>query len=168
MSYSREEVEARAMRYANSRKLTLVDQLGFGVHGIVWSTDRTSAVKVHAPDTIHYGRERDIYLRLQEHSVSIAAGFHVPELVDFDDELRAIEMAIVQPPFVLDFAGAYLDAPPDFSEEVWAEWRAAKEEQFGRNWPKARAVLAALKRFAVYMGDVSPSNICCQEEAPET
>lgn len=168
MSYSRKEVEIRAVQYAKSRGLALLEQLGFGVHGVVWATDRTSAIKVHAPDTSHYARERDIYLRLQEQSVNNVAGFHVPELVEFDDELRAIEIAIVQPPFVLDFAGAYLDTAPDFSDEIWAEWQATKREQFGANWGKVRAVLAALKRYGVHMGDVSPSNVCCADDALET
>jgi hypothetical protein len=46
-----------------------------------------------------------------------------------------VEMEIVQPPFVLDFAGAYLDRRPDFPEDVYAEWQAEKAEQFGDDWP---------------------------------
>jgi len=32
-------------------------------------------------------------------------GFHVPQLLGADDELMAIEMTIVSPPYLLDFAG---------------------------------------------------------------
>lgn len=110
---------------------------------MVWATDQKSAVKAHSQRSRHYATERDIYLRLQARGVTEILGFHVPELVRYDDELWVIEMHIVKPPFVLDFAGAYLDKRPDFSDEVWAEWEADKKEQFGRNWPKVRLVLAA-------------------------
>ena len=88
--------------------------------------------------------------------------FHVPEMRAFDDELLALEIAIMQPPFVIDFAGAYLDQEPDFSPEVWAEWEAEKREQFGEHWGRAKAVTAAFRRFAIYLSDVSPSNIRCE------
>ena len=82
-----------------------------------------------------------------------------PQFIDADDGLRVIEMSIVTRPFVLDFAGAYLDAPPDFPDEAWAEWEAGKREQFGDHWPKVQAVLAALEELDIHMVDVSPSNI---------
>lgn len=140
-------------------------ELRFGVHGIVWSSNRKTAVKVHAPASIYYDRERDIYLRLQDLDVSKVLGFRVPRLLDYDDELWAIEIAIVHPPFVLDFAGALLDRRPDYPEEVWADWRTDKEEQFGPNWPKARAVVAALENYGIFMSDVSPNNIRFVEES---
>ena len=137
------------------------EELGFGVHGMVWSTDQQSVLKVHGSERLYYERERDIYLRLREHEVRKMLEFHVPQMWAFDDELMTIEIAIVQPPFVIDFAGAYLDEAPDFSPEVWAEWEAEKREQFGENWSKAKAAVAAFRRFGVYLSDVSPSNIRC-------
>ena len=86
-------------------------------------------------------------------------GFNVPQLIRFDDELRIIEMSIVTRPFVLDFAGAWLDTPPDFPDETWAEWEAEKREQFGTHWPRVQAVLEALEALDIHMVDVSPSNI---------
>jgi len=112
MSYSRDDVEGRARQYAAKKGVVLVDQLGFGVHGTVWSTNRSTAIKVHSPALLHYERERDIYLRLLQHGVTELIGCQVPELLDFDNELRIIEIGIVKPPFVLDFAGAYLDETP--------------------------------------------------------
>ena|SRR5487761_1511894 len=159
MSYSRSEVLGRALHFATKHSRVLEEELGFGVHGIAWSTDQQSVIKVHGSEQLYYERERDIYLRLREHDVTAVLGFHVPRLRAFDDELMAIEIAIVQPPFVIDFAGAYLDETPDFSAEVWAEWEAEKQEQFGENWSKAKAVVAAFRRFGVYLSDVSPSNI---------
>lgn len=142
------------------------EELGFGVHGIVWSTDQKSVVKVHGSHRRYYERERDIYLRLREHGVRKVLEFHVPVLWAFDDGLMILEMAIVQPPFVLDYAGAYLDERPDFPDEIWSEWRAEKQEQFGKNWPKAQAVVAALEQYGIYMSDVSPNNIRFVERNP--
>lgn len=70
-----------------------------------------------------------------------------------------VEMTIVTRPFVLDFAGAYMDAVPEFSDEIWDSWLEEKREQFGELWPKAQNVLAALEALGIHMVDVSPSNI---------
>jgi hypothetical protein len=68
-------------------------------------------------------------------------------------------MTIVSRPFVLDFAGAYLDSPPAFSDEIWNEWESEKRDQFEDRWPKVQAILSALEEFDIHMVDVSPSNI---------
>ena len=68
-------------------------------------------------------------------------------------------MTIVTRPFVLDFAGAHLDAPPEFSEDIWADWEWEKREQFGAHWPRVQAVMAAFAELGIYLLDVSPSNI---------
>ncbi|HYV34934.1 MAG TPA: hypothetical protein VE988_04465 [Gemmataceae bacterium] len=62
-------------------------------------------------------------------------------------------------PFVLDFGGAYLDKPPDFSDEVMADWAVEKQEQFGSRWPEAHAILRHLESYGVLMVDVNPGNI---------
>jgi hypothetical protein len=86
-------------------------------------------------------------------------GFQVPELFRADDILHIIEMSIVTRPFVLDFAGAYLDAPPDFPDETWLAWEAEKREQFEDRWPMVQRILGALEELDIHMVDVSPSNI---------
>ncbi len=164
MAYSQDEALERAKKYAINNGLILGEPLGFGVHGSVWATGPMSAIKVLAPGSRHYATERDIYLRLEENAVNEILGFHVPQLLGFDDELWVIEMSIVRPPFVLDFAGAYLDEKPDFAEDTWAEWEHEKQEQFGRNWPEVRLVLAALERYGIFVSDVSPNNIRFAEE----
>jgi hypothetical protein len=83
----------------------------------------------------------------------------VPQLVGSDDALRLIEMTIVKAPFVLDFAGAHLDARPEFSEEIWADWEADKREKFEDRWSQVQRVLDAFEELGVYLLDVSPSNI---------
>ena len=63
-------------------------------------------------------------------------------------------------PPVRDFAGAFLDYAPDFSEEVLAEWRVEKQEQFGvARWREAEAIVRALQHYGIHMVDVTPNNI---------
>jgi hypothetical protein len=161
MMYDRIELESRAQRYAADRQLALGalgERLGFGVHGIVFATNRKSAIKIHGQEAA-YRREREVYVRLQELGVEQVRGFSVPQLIGYDDVLLAIEMGIVTPPFVLDFAAAYLDGPPGFSEQVMIDWEAEKREQFEQHWPEVQAVLRALEELGIYQTDVSPNNV---------
>jgi hypothetical protein len=157
MAYSRGEMEDRSSVYAEREHLTYDEELGCGVHGIVFSTSRKSAAKVHGHEQAHL-TERDVYHRLERACIRQVHEFSSPRLLAAA-ALRIIEMTIVRPPFALDFAGAHLDRPPDYSPEVLAEWEAEKREQFGRHWPKVRAVLAYLVRFGVYLSDVNPGNV---------
>jgi hypothetical protein len=50
-------------------------------------------------------------------------------------------------------------APPEFSEEIWAEWEAEKREQFGARWWTVQAVMGAFEDLGVRLVDVSPNNI---------
>ena len=75
------------------------------------------AVKFHNRE-VAYNRELSVFLRLRDLGVVNVCGHRVPLLIDYDDELLAIEMTIVSPPFCLDFGGAYLDRPPDYTAEV--------------------------------------------------
>jgi hypothetical protein len=152
-----------ALAYAARLQLKLAERLGFGVHGIIYVAEHKSksgktAIKAHR-EFAPYLRERRIYERLKRAGVAELVGFNVPQFMDADDGLRVIEMSIVTRPFVLDFAGAYLDAPPDFPEDTWAEWKAGMREQFETRWPTVEAVLAALEAMDIYLLDVSPSNI---------
>jgi hypothetical protein len=122
------------------------------------SENKISAIKVHERE-IHYCRERDVYLRLLESEVKQVRGCAVPKMLCFDDALWIIEMSIVTRPFVLDFAGAYLDKPPDYPDDVLADWRAEKQEQFGPRWPEVQAILRALEGHGIFMADVNPGNI---------
>ena len=86
-------------------------------------------------------------------------GCHAPELLRCDDERWVLEMTVVTRPYVLDFAGAYLDKPPDYPDEALTEWRADKREQFGQRWADAERILWSLERYGIYLVDVSPSNV---------
>ena len=152
-----------AQAYASRHNLRLAERLGHGIHGIVYAAERNAepgnvAIKVHRSRDVHE-RERDVYLRLKEAGVDEILGFNVPKLIGSDDELLVIEMSIVSRPFVLDFAGAYLDQAPKFSDEIWSEWENEKRDQFESHWPKVQAVRNALEALDIYMVDVSPSNI---------
>jgi hypothetical protein len=152
-----------ALAYASQHQLELAERLGFGIHGIIFVAGNKSqggrtALKVHR-ESEPYLRERGVYERLKRADITEILGFNVPQFIRADDGLHVIEMSIVTRPFVLDFAGAYLGAPPDFPDEIWAEWESAKKEQFDVRWPKVQAVLAALKDLDIHLVDVSPSNI---------
>jgi len=165
MSLTR-DMERRVADFAARHGLVLGQQLGYGMHGTVFLAESQgeigaaagSAVKVHRRE-LEYLRERDIYLRLRERGVVNIRNCRVPQLLRHDDDLWIIEMTLVKRPFVLDFAGAYLDNAPDFSEEVWADWQAEKREQFGRRWPEVQAVLRALEVHGIKMLDVNPGNV---------
>jgi hypothetical protein len=91
-------------------------------------------------------------------------GLHVPQLLDFDDGLFVVEMTIVSKPYLLDFAGAFLDGVPEFSEDVLAAWEEQKREQFGPRWSVVEAVLSELRlRHGIYLTDVGPDNIAFLE-----
>jgi len=168
---TKDELVERANEYTLRHGRVLARELGFGVHGIVFvtksqrrkkGTAARSAIKVHLHEA-EYRRERDVYLRLQEKAVTSIRGCHVPKLLRHDDELWIIEMTVVTRPFVLDFAGAFLDKPPGFSDEVMADWRAEKQEQFGSRWPEIEAILRALEGYGIYYIDVAPRNISLPE-----
>jgi hypothetical protein len=149
--------------YCERANRKLGQPLGFGVHGNVFTVEGQtdagpSAIKVHERERF-YVRERDVYLRLAEEGVSSILNCRVPRMLRYDDGLWVIEMEIVTPPYLLDFAGAYLDEPPEFSDDVLAEWDAEKREQFGSQWPKVQAILRALEKHGVYLVDVNPGNV---------
>lgn len=109
-----------------------------------------------------YRRERDCYLRLKSQGAEQLLGFSIPQLLGHHDDRRVIEMTIVRPPFVLDFASAWLDQAPEFSPDAWEMWSAEKVEQFEEDWPKVKALLLALTHLGIYMTDVHPGNIMCR------
>lgn len=160
---NRSELVRRAQDYCERNGSILGSPLGSGVHGSVFAVENQtemgiSAIKVHERER-EYCRERDVYLRLRESEITDIRGCAVPEMLRYDDELWVFEMTVVTRPFVLDFAGAYLDEPPEFSDEVLADWRAEKLEQFETYWPEVQAILRFLEGYGVFMVDVNPGYI---------
>lgn len=147
-----------AASYAASRGRSLLRFLGDGNDGAVWESDQQTAIKaLERRDS--YFRERDAYLRLQEFEVVDIQGFAVPWLIDFNDTKQIIEMTVVFPPCILDFAKAYVDFPPDFTDEVLRDWHAETAELFDTDWNKVEILLNELRGFGIFYFDAKPGNI---------
>jgi hypothetical protein len=151
-------IEDRLAAYALSRGLRPGRRLGFGKDGSVWATDRPSAVKVF-DQSWTFGQECAVYARLAAHAVTAVRGHRVPQVLATDETLGVIEMSIVKPPFLLDFAGARLDDPVEFPEDIIEQWLADKREEFGSHWPRVAGILHELERMGISMLDVHPGNI---------
>jgi hypothetical protein len=162
-----EELVDLARQYALTRGITLHERLGFGIHGIVFAAEDKLkpgffAVKVHR-EHAPFTRERRAYQRLQEEQVFRILKFNVPQLLRIDEQWQAIEMTIVPQPFLLDFADAFLDQPPDFSEDVLSQWEQDKQEIFGKKWPIVIEVLTALRAYGIHLLDINSANIAFGE-----
>lgn len=144
--------------YCSQRGIAPLRVLGEGHEGIVHQSTRTTAIKIHKGRQ-SYRQERDAYIRLREQRVTRVSGLRLPELVDFDDDLLIIEMTIVMPPYLLDFASAYLDNPPDFPEEVIADWYDDLRDRFGERFGDVIAALEGLKQAGVYLFDIHAHNL---------
>lgn len=157
MSDRRERAEATAREYTQAEGPLKL--LGGGIEGFVFSIGGITAVKAfeHRP---MYQSELAAYQRLRDVGIEHICGLHVPVLVNLDDRLMVIEMSIVDPPFLLDFAQTTLDHPRDFSEDVMTDWWNRVAEMFGERFEDAREVFYALQDEAgIYYYDLAPRNV---------
>jgi hypothetical protein len=158
MSKLREELLAVSASYAANRGRSLLRFLGDGNDGVVWESNQQTAIKaLERRDS--YFRERDAYLRLQELAIVDIQGFAVPWLIGFDDIRQVVEMTVVFPPCILDFAKSYVDCPPDFSDEVLRDWREETAELFGVDWAMVEGLLNELRGLGIFYFDAKPGNI---------
>lgn len=158
MTRLRTVLQPIAAAYVESREIALLRFLGDGNDGAVWETSRQTAIKaLERPDS--FQRELAAYLRLEDRGVTEINGLAVPQLIDHHDTLRVVEMTIVFPPCILDFAKAYVDIPPDYPAEAISDWRAEAARLFGQNWPRAQSVLGWLRSYGIYYYDTKPGNI---------
>ncbi|MBC7821708.1 MAG: hypothetical protein IAG10_32890 [Planctomycetaceae bacterium] len=67
------EAVAHAQSYVANRGLQLRQELGRGYDGIVFATDRQTAIKALRYEPL-FQRERDVYLRLRENDISEIQG----------------------------------------------------------------------------------------------
>jgi len=158
----------RAQAYAERHGLRIGTPLGSGNHGSVFVVERNfkpnrSAIKVHQEQE-PYSREKGVYERLTQREVVAIEGFAVPQFLGADDDLLVLEMTIVEAPFIVDFASAYLDEPPEFPENVWEDWRNEKREEFGERWAVVEDILMTLRMHGVYLSDVHTRNIAFLDE----
>jgi len=152
-----------ASLYASRFQIEIGETLGSGKDGIVLVAKGKAQPAKVAIKVLRwkeaYEREKKVYERIREAAVITVLGFNVPQMVGCDDDLRVLEMTIVERPFVLDFAGAYLDVRPEFPADVWADWEADLREKFDARWPRVQDVLGAFEEIGIYLLDVSPGNI---------
>ncbi|MEM1010645.1 MAG: hypothetical protein AAGI46_00325 [Planctomycetota bacterium] len=145
--------------YCAERDTSLVAILGEGKDGSVYETDAGSAVKLHHAREV-YERERDAYFRLLKRNVRFVRDLAIPKLLQHDDEFLILELTIVAPPFLLDFASAYLDEPPDWPEDVVEHWHEQLRERFEDRYGDVVGILAELEEQAgVHLFDVHADNL---------
>ena len=140
MDERRERAEAVARRYIGVDQLLKL--LGSGAEGFVYPSPSATAVKVFTYRE-KFDTELAAYERLLRHNVIEVCGFAVPRLVNSDADLLVIEMTIVQPPFILDFAQSKLDTPPDFPEGM-DEWWERVAADFGERFPVVQSLFYEL------------------------
>jgi hypothetical protein len=137
------------------------DRLGAGIDGTVWSTQRSSAVKVlYSQKT--FENELEAYKRLKAAEIRQLNEFHVPLLIDFDSDKRLIEISIVKPPYVLDFGKVYFDEPPTaiYTPQQLRQAEFEARHLYGADWPRVAKLLRRLQSdFGIWYLDAKPANI---------
>jgi hypothetical protein len=143
------------------------DYPGDGNDGVVLRTTNQNAAVEFLYSFSKYDIERRCYQRLKEHDLDVICDIvHVPVMSSYDDELMAIEMDIVEPPFLLDFGKAYIDEPSPYTPEQLQ----AAERQWACTFPRKdlpfiRRILARLRGIGIEYVDPSPSNIRLRPES---
>ena len=155
-------VDPRVSAFESRRGCRLLGRLGPGPgqDGFVLRSDRLTAVKFFERAE-RYSREHQVYQMLRAKGIYHIAGHAVPELISADENLRAIEMSIVERPFVLDFAGAKLpEEVPDFEPHVMEEHMEHLRELFGERWGDALHVAEMFRQATGFvLLDIHPGNI---------
>lgn len=162
MDKSKSELIEMVSHYADSRSIKINPQemIGSGNDGRVWRTSRNSALKIHYRD-LNYQNEKECYKRIMQRDIKQIKGLRVPDLIDYDDRFNAIEIGIVEPPYLLDFGKVYLDGPPSYwndeqlMENCFIEW----EEFFDDHWKEVRRILSYLQGLGIWYVDPKPANI---------
>ena len=159
------ELKTNALQYSVQQSISLEKTLGYGNDGKVWSTSRNSAIKALYRQA-GYDREVAAYRRLEQLGITSLEGFSLPQLIGSDGNLLVIEMTIVFPPCILDFAKSYVDHAPDFSQEVLDDWQAETESLFGARWSVVLSILGWLRSYGIHYFDAKPTNIIFSDDDP--
>lgn len=151
-----------ASHYERRYAVRFIDKLGDGKDGFVFETAERMAVKF-LNDQGLYHRELRAYQILLSRNIDSINGFQIPRLIRSDDELRAIEMTVVRPPFVLDFASTYTSNEYErfgFTAEVLEERELHWAEVFGDHWATVQLLCEAFTReTGLLLLDLSLNNI---------
>ncbi|MFM9965464.1 MAG: hypothetical protein ACKV2Q_30120 [Planctomycetaceae bacterium] len=150
------ELDERRQAYCEDRRIQTQSLIGYGLEGYVWKTNRGSVVKLFRHSNL-FDRELAVYQKLSQLGLQKLQGFTIPQLLDHDHEHSVIEISLVAPPFVLDFAAASLGKAP--SEMASPEWLAEKQRMFGRDWPDVQRLLDSLRLYGIHFPDVHLGNI---------
>ncbi|MBC8107990.1 MAG: serine/threonine protein kinase [Anaerolineae bacterium] len=133
-------------------------RLGWGISGYVYlAPDLRTAVKV-LKYSAGFQAEVRTYQLLRRLGMRQLLGFTIPRMLDYREDILAIQMDFVRSPYLLDFAGVQFKKP-DFSGDVMAHWHQKISEFFSPNEAMIYAVYAALARHGIYYMDFRPSNI---------
>ena len=135
-----------------------VTQLGAGMGGVVYlSPLGTSAIKVyHRAES--FNTELHAYEILRDVGITSIMGLTVPEVIAANADLWVLEMTVVKPPFLLDFAGVRF-TEPDFQDDALQGWYERIDDFFGPNAWFVYNVYNALAMHEVFYMDFKPGNI---------
>lgn len=159
MGHLHDKAEEIARQYLAARGAIILESLGSGTEGNVYRTSNQHAIKIHSAANT-FQNELAVYQRLMDHGVRSVCGLTVPQLIDHDRNLFAIEMTIVNPPYLLDFGKSRVDSVEDFPDEVWSDWMQGLQDKFGSRFEDALNVFEVLKhRWGVYYLDINPYNL---------
>ena len=111
-----------------------------------------------------YDREQGVYVHLLEKGVTSVAGFQIPRMIAFDDQLQIIELEVVRPPFVVDFAGAVLHTRPEWLNQAELERKVRDFWETDERVTRVLEVLSTFRRLGVFLTDVKPGNIMLGDE----
>ena len=150
------DVEQRRTAYCESRGIQTQDLIGYGLDGFVWKTNRASVIKVCRHANL-FERELVVYQRLSQRGLHQLQGFRIPSLLDQDAEQWVLELSLISPPFILDFAAASLGKQP--AEMESSEWLAEKRRMFGADWADVQRLLDSLRLYGIHFPDVHLGNI---------
>lgn len=149
----------RLTTFSGKLQLSVVDTVGGGKDGSVYKTSRQSALKLFDNRAI-YRKELAAYKVLRERRVKFVNQFRIPRLMSWHHDLLAIEMTLVRPPFIVDFASAILDEDWRDDAQLQEQLHERVSELFD---DRAADVFFALERLVTLHGihllDAHPANI---------
>jgi hypothetical protein len=135
--------------------------LGWGISGFVFlSPDLTTAIKVHHTSEA-FETEFKAYELLRKYRLTQIDGITIPKLRDADHNLHLIQIDVVRPPYLLDFAGVKF-SDPQFPSETVRQIHEEIQMRFGRNAHIAYSVQEQLRRIGMYYLDLRSSNLNLQ------
>ncbi len=148
----------RLSSHCSASGTELAAHLGWGYEGLVYSTISKSAIKAFRHKEL-YENERSVYFRLRDHHVKAAHNFAVPRLIAWNDEFFVIAMTIVSPPFILDFAGAYLDKNRRLTRRKCRNGKSRKLSSSRTAGRSSAQPCRSSKATESILNDIKPGNV---------